>query len=165
MPEVNKINKIKLIVMLCTLPTLLLTACAGDNEFASADSSVLTEYTDTVVSCMDGVYSIVCTDMEAGNYAAGCESFALTGIEELCYAYTVNLDAQLGLLDTETGDLYTVALARSLSEGSTGEKTLKLSDENIPAGVYDVVVVCPAGAEYTISAAVNFEWKQSQDAA
>ncbi|MCC8078750.1 MAG: helix-turn-helix domain-containing protein [Oscillospiraceae bacterium] len=91
--------------------------------------------------------------------------YLLNDSEELCYAYTVNLDAQLGLLDTETGNLYTVALARAFSEGSTGEKTLKLSDENIPAGVYDVVVVCPAGAEYTISAAVNFEWKQSQDTA
>ncbi|MCD8016470.1 MAG: hypothetical protein LUE97_01445 [Oscillospiraceae bacterium] len=161
----DKINKVKLIVLLSALPTLLLTACAGDNGFASTDSSALTEYTDTVVSCMDGVYSIVCFDMEAGSYAAGCESFALTGGEELCYAYTMNLDAQLGLLDTETGSLYTVALARAFSEGSTGEKTLKLSDENIPAGVYDVVVVCPAGAGYAISAAVNFEWKQSQDTA
>ncbi|MCD7792160.1 MAG: hypothetical protein LUG92_02010 [Oscillospiraceae bacterium] len=161
----DKINKIKLIVLLCALLTLLLTACAGDNEFAPADSLVLTEYTDAEASCMDGVYSIVCSDMEAGSYAAGCESFTLTDSEELCYAYTVNLDAQLGLLDTETGNLYTVALARAFSEGSTGEKTLKLSDENIPVGVYDVVIVCPAGAGYAISAAVNFEWKQSQDTA
>jgi hypothetical protein len=138
--------------------------CMSIPVFAAEDATTVpTPVEAAVVGDESGImprnagFSISFTKLGANNYVAYLGTFSLTGTEKLGYSSSWTPTAQeikIGVRNTSTGKIYDTVIYNGDASG-----TFKLSSKSVPAGEYQVIVINPYGASYSVTGNVNFEWK------
>lgn len=136
----------------------------GVHAFAAEDEAIMpvpvvAEITSngTGVMPLSGTFSISFNSLGANYYTAYSGTFSLSGTEKLGYSASWSPTAQnikIGVRNTSTGTIYDTTIS-----GGDASGTFRLSSKSVPAGEYQVVVINPYGASYSVSGNINFEWK------